>query len=381
MKVYLDNAATTKIDPVVLEEMMPYFTEFFGNPSSIHAFGRKPKSAIEKARKAVAKYLNASTSEIFFTSGGTESNNMIIKRSITDLGVQRIITSPAEHHCVLHSTEAVEKLGIHVDYVKLDNKGNVDYNHLEELLANDSRKTLVTIMHANNEIGSMTDMEKIAELCAKYNAYYHSDTVQTIGYFPFDVQKTKVHFLSGASHKFHGPKGCGFIYISSGAMVKPYLDGGAQERNMRAGTENIYGIVGLGRALELAAENMQANREHIEALKKHMISRLQEEIPGVKFNGDVENGHYRVLNVALPPNGKSDLMLFNLDIAGIAASAGSACSSGSDIGSHVLKSINADPACSNIRFSFSRFNTMDEIDYAVDKLKEIMEIKVEEKVG
>lgn len=381
MKVYLDNAATTKIDPVVLEEMMPYFTEFFGNPSSIHAFGRKPKAAIEKARKAVAKYLNASTSEIFFTSGGTESNNMIIKRSITDLGVQRIITSPAEHHCVLHSTEAVEKLGIHVDYVKLDNKGNVDYNHLEELLANDSRKTLVTIMHANNEIGSMTDMETIAELCAKYNAYYHSDTVQTIGYFPFDVQKTKVHFLSGASHKFHGPKGCGFIYINSAAMVKPYLDGGAQERNMRAGTENIYGIVGLGRALELAAENMQANREHIEALKKHMISRLQEEIPGVKFNGDTENGHYRVLNVALPPKGKSDLMLFNLDIAGIAASAGSACSSGSDIGSHVLKSINADPACSNIRFSFSRFNTMDEIDYAVDKLKEIMEIKVEEKVG
>ncbi len=371
MKVYLDNAATTAIDKEVLAEMMPYMTEYYGNPSSIHAFGRKTKSAVEKARKIVAKYLNASTSEIFFTGSGSEGSNMIVKGAVHDWGVTRIISSRLEHPCVLHSVETMNRDGIKTDYVNIDSAGRVDYNHLETLLQIPTGKTLVSLMHANNEIGTLLDIERVSQLCQKYNAFFHSDTVQTIGYFPFDVQKNKIHFLSGSAHKFYGPKGVGFVYINSEVALKPFIEGGSQERNMRAGTENVYGIVGLGKALELASEKMDEQRIYISGLKKYMIKKLQENINGVNFNGDVsdEGSNYKVLNVSLPPNEKSDLALFNLDIAGIAASGGSACSSGSEKGSHVLEAIKADPSRKAVRFSFSKYNTTEEIDYVVDTLK------------
>ena len=373
MKVYLDNAATTQIDPLVLEEMMPYLTEFYGNPSSIHGYGRKAKSAIEKARKIVAKYLNASSSEVFFTGCGTEASNMIIKGAVRDLGVQRIISSAIEHHCVLHSVEAMQKTGVQVDFVNIDAEGHVDYAHLEQLLKSSPSKTLVSLMHANNEIGTLLNMERVSDLCVQHGALFHSDTVQTIGYFPLDVQKLKIHFLSGSAHKFHGPKGVGFVYINSETPVKPLLDGGSQERNMRAGTENVFSIVGLGKALELAVEKMDENRAYLAELKSYMTGQLKDNIPGLEFNGDrsEEGSNYKVLSVSLPPNEKAELTLFNLDIAGIAASGGSACTSGSEKGSHVLEGIKANPDRKAIRFSFSKYNTRAEIDYAVTTLAKI----------
>ena len=374
MKVYLDNAATTPLDKQVLDEMLPYLTEHFGNPSSIHAYGRKAKSAIERARKVVAKYLNASTSEIFFTGSGTESSNTIIKCSVRDLGVQRIISSRIEHHCVLHTVEAMANQGVQVDYVQIDEKGRVDYAHLEELLKSSKLKTLVSLMHSNNEIGTLLDLERVSELCKQYNAFFHSDTVQTIGYYPFDVQKTKLHFVSGSAHKFHGPKGVGFVYISGDAPIKPFLDGGAQERNMRAGTENVSGIVGLGKALELSLEHIEENRHYLSGLKAYMFEKLKQEIPDVLFNGETseEGSNYKVLSVSLPPNEKAELTLFNLDIAGIACSGGSACSSGSEKGSHVLEAVKADPQRKAVRFSFSKYNNREEINYTIGVLKKML---------
>ena len=374
MKVYLDNAATTPLSKEVLDEMLPYLTEHFGNPSSIHSHGRKAKAAVEKARKVVAKYLNASTAEVFFTGSGTEASNTIIKCSVRDLGVKRIVTSRIEHHCVLHSVETMAQEGIQVDYVKLDEKGRVDLNDLESLLKASDKKTLVSLMHANNEIGTMLNLEAVAEICKTYQAIFHSDTVQTSGYFPFDVQKMKIHFLSGSAHKFHGPKGVGFIYINGEAAIKPFIDGGAQERNMRAGTENVYGIVGLGRALELALENGEENKKYISGLKHYMVDKLKTEIEGVDFNGDIsdEGSNYKVLSVSLPPCEKAELTLFNLDMAGVAASGGSACSSGSEKGSHVLEVIGANPNRKAVRFSFSKYNTKEEIDYAVSVVKKMI---------
>lgn len=371
MKVYLDNAATTPIAKEVLDEMLPYLTEFFGNPSSIHAYGRKTKAAVEKARKVVAKYLNASTAEVFFTGSGTESSNMIIKGAVHHCDVKRIISSKIEHHCVLHSVECMAREGVKVEYVKLDSQGHVDLVDLEHLLYSSQEKTLVSLMHANNEIGTLLHLDKVSEICNNYGALFHSDTVQTIGYVPFDVQKTKIHFLSGSSHKFHGPKGVGFVYINSGVTMQPFIDGGSQERNMRAGTENVYGIVGLGKALDLAVEHMSENKNYISGLKNYMLEKLRSEITGVEFNGDLSasGSNYKVLSVSLPPTEKSELALFNLDIAGIAASGGSACSSGSEKGSHVLEAIAADPNRKSIRFSFSKYNTKEEIDYTVEVLK------------
>lgn len=374
MKVYLDNAATTPLSKEVLDEMLPYLTEHFGNPSSIHSYGRKAKAAVERARKIVAKYLNASTAEIFFTGSGTEASNTIIKCSVRDLGVKRIVTSRIEHHCVLHSVETMAHEGIHVDYVKLDEKGRVDLSDLENLLKASDKKTLVSLMHANNEIGTMLNLETVTEICKTYNAIFHSDTVQTIGYYPFDVQKTKIHFISGSAHKFHGPKGVGFIYINCEAAIKPFIDGGAQERNMRAGTENVYGIVGLGKALELALEQDEENKKYVSGLKHYMIDKLKTEVDGVDFNGDIsdEGSNYKVLSVSLPPCEKAELTLFNLDMAGVAASGGSACSSGSEKGSHVLEAIGANPNRKAVRFSFSKYNTKKEIDYAVSVVKKMI---------
>ena len=307
---------------------------------------------------------------------------MIIKGAVRDLGVQRIISSAIEHHCVLHSVEAVERGGVQVDFVKLDSEGHVDYAHLEELLKSSSLKTMVSLMHANNEIGTLLNLERVSELCQKYEALFHSDTVQSIGYFPIDVQKVKIHFLSGSAHKFHGPKGVGFVYINGEAPVKPLLDGGSQERNMRAGTENVFSIVGLGKALELAIEKMEENRAYISELKSYMAAELKAHIPGLEFNGDKTDvgSNYKVLSVSMPPNEKAELTLFNLDIAGIAASGGSACTSGSEKGSHVLEGIKADTNRKAVRFSFSKYNTKEEIDYAVATLAKIFAGSAE-KVG
>ena len=376
MRVYFDNAATTPLAKEALDEMMPFLTENFGNPSSIHSYGRKSRAAIEKSRKIVASAINASTAEVFFTSCGTESNNMIIKQSVKKLGVRRIISSPIEHHCVLHSVETEGRDGVKTEMVGITPFGQVDYEHLESLLRSSDEKTLVSLMHSNNEIGTLLDLEKVATLCEQYNAYFHTDTVQTIGYYPIDVQKLKVHFLSGSSHKFHGPKGVGFVYISSAAQLSPFIDGGSQERNMRAGTENIYGIVGLGKALEIALTDMDTTRDYINGLRQYMKSRLDNELADVSYNGFTDDrGHCKVLSVSLPLNNKTDLIVFNLDIAGIAASAGSACTSGSEVGSHVLAGIGAPTDRKAVRFSFSKHNTKEEVDYVVEELKKMVPVK------
>lgn len=375
MQIYLDNAATTPLDPEVIEVMVEAMKNNYGNPSSIHAHGRQVKTIVEKARKTIANLLNTSPSEIFFTSGGTEADNMAIIRSIQDLGITHAITSPIEHHAVLHTLEEQEKLGkIHLDILRLDEKGNVDIEHLEELLAKNPR-TFVSIMHANNELGNLIDLKRISEICAKYNAIFHSDTVQTMGHYVHNLSDIKIHFITGAGHKFHGPKGVGFLYINGDVKIKPLIYGGAQERNMRGGTENVYGIAGIAKALEIAYRDMEPHQSYIQGLKDYMISELLKAIPDVQFNGNIEadKSLYTVLNVSLPCTSMSDMLLFNLDISGISASGGSACSSGSDIGSHVLRGIKANPDRPSVRFSFSKNNTKEEIDTVVSKLKEICE--------
>ncbi|MBK6445485.1 MAG: cysteine desulfurase [Bacteroidetes bacterium] len=378
MRVYLDNAATTPLDPEVLEAMLPVLKQGFGNPSSIHAYGREVKAAIENSRKTIAKILHAAPSEIFFTSGGTEADNAAIFCSVRDLGIRHIITSRIEHHAVLHTVEELEREGkIKLSFVNLDEKGKVSLEHLEELLKTNER-SLVSLMHGNNELGNILPLKEVGELCLKYNALFHSDTVQTMGHFPINLQEINVHFITCAAHKFHGPKGIGFLFISNKIKIQPFIFGGAQERNMRGGTENVYGIVGLAKALELASSHMEEHKQHILGLKKYMLETLVENIPGIQFNGDSanENSLYTVLNVAFPPTENSEMLLFNLDIAGIACSGGSACSSGSNAGSHVLKAVYGDVDRPSVRFSFSKYNTKEEIDFVVEKLKELYVVKV-----
>ena len=371
MKVYLDNAATTPLDKEVLDAMLPVMENQFGNPSSIHAFGRQTRALIENSRKSVAKFLNASPSEIFFTSGGTEADNMAIMGAVNDLGCIHAITTKIEHHAVLHTLEALEKQGkIKLSYVNLMPNANVDLQHLEELLKNNG-KTLVSLMHANNEIGNLLPMQEVGELCKKYDAVFHSDTVQTMGHYAIDLQKVHIHFLTCGAHKFHGPKGVGFIYVNGNVKVHPYIHGGSQERNMRGGTENLYGIVGLEKALEIAYRDLEAHQKHIQEIKSYMIEQLKVAIPSVSFNGTSgeSNSLYTVLSVCFPEHENAEMLLFNLDIAGIAASGGSACTSGSNQGSHVLSNIGCDMNRPSIRFSFSKYNTKAEIDYTVEKLK------------
>lgn len=375
-RIYLDNAATTPLSEEVIDVMSACMREFYGNPSSIHACGRKVRAKIEESRKKIAQLLGASIGEIFFTSGGTESNNMAIKCAVRDLGVRRIISSDIEHHCVGHSLDAVKQMGVSIEMVKVDDKGRVDYDHLEELLQEKTGvKTLVSLMHANNEIGTLSDMDRIATLCENYHAYYHSDTVQTIGHLPIDVSKTKIHFFSGGAHKFHGPKGCGFIYINSEAMIKPMIDGGSQERNMRAGTENLYGIVGMAKALEMACEHMDAYAAQITDIRQYFKDQLSERFEDIHFHGDQENFLYTVLSVCFPASEKSSMLLLHLDIAGISASGGSACSSGAEAGSHVLQAIGADTSRKAIRFSFSHFTTKEDIDKTLEKLEGMTQVK------
>jgi cysteine desulfurase len=370
-RIYFDNAATTVLDPQVLETMMPYLTEKFGNPSSIYSYGRETRMAIESARKTVAKILNAHPAEIFFTSGGTESSNTAIAAAVRDLGCKHIITSPIEHHAVMHSVEHIDTLDIaKVSYVKLLPNGHIDIEDLEKLLADSEEKTLVTLMHANNEIGNILDIHAVGNLCKLYNAIFHSDTVQTVGHFPFDLRNTPVHFITGAAHKFHGPKGVGILYINENVKIKPFVHGGGQERNMRAGTENLYGIVGFAKALETATANYETDSDYISTLKYYMMDELKKHIAGVAFNGDVlGNSLYTVLSVSFPKTEKSEMLLFNLDINNICASGGSACTSGADQGSHVIRAINNNPNQVTVRFSFSKHNTKAEVDAVVEKLK------------
>lgn len=371
-RIYLDNAATTAIDPEVVETMIPVLRDLYGNPSSTHGHGRKVKALLEEARSKIARLLNCTPGEIIFTSGGTEADNMAIRGAVKHLGVKHIITSPIEHHAVLHTVEEMQHNGkAEMHLVRLDAAGHVDLEHLEELLAT-YPEALVTLMHGNNEIGNLLDLEKVAALCVQYDAWFHTDTVQTMGHYPFDLQQLPIDFLACGAHKFNGPKGVGFIYIRKGSRMKPFITGGAQEREMRGGTENVYGIVGLAKALEISYRDLDQKRRHIEGLKQLMIEELRKTIPGVSFNGDAEGRSlYTVLSVSFPPSDAGDMLLFNLDLAGISASGGSACSSGSNTGSHVIRSLHTDPLRTTVRFSFGKFNTADEIRQVVDKLAEI----------
>jgi cysteine desulfurase len=372
MVVYLDNAATTPLDSEVLEAMLPYMHTVCGSPSSIHSHGRKAKVAVEKARKHVAALLNASPSEIFFTSSGTEGNNMALWGSVEALNIGHVITSPLEHHAVLRPLERMSQTGqVRLHWIQVDAQGRLQYDHLEHLLKTHHR-ALVSLMHANNELGNFNDIARIGALCNTFGAIFHTDAVQTMGRCVLDFQALPVHLAVGSAHKFHGPKGAGLIYIRSGMQVAPLIYGGAQERNMRGGTENVPGIVGLSKALEVSHGTMQRDRQYIQGLKDRTIQRLKTYIPGVSFNGTsthAEDSLYTILSVSLPPSDSHDLLVFNLDIRNISASVGSACASGSHMGSHVLKALDTDQERGTIRLSFSKYNTAEEVDYVVEQLE------------
>lgn len=371
MRVYLDNAATTPVAPEVAECMISYLKNEFGNPSSTHYFGRQAKAVIETARRSIAKHLNCNAAEIIFTSGGTEADNMALHTAVSALNVTHIITSSIEHHAIGHTAEylAANAKNVHVSYVKLDKKGNVDLEDLEALLQS-GEKTLVSLMHANNEISTLLPLEKVSVLCRKYNAYFHSDTVQTMGHYAFDLQKLDIDFITCAAHKFHGPKGIGFLYVNKMIKTEALIHGGAQERGLRGGTENLYGIAGLAKAMDLAYEDLEGHQKHVQALKSHMIDQLQTHFDDIYFHGETspEKSLYTVLNCCFPKTEKAGMLLFTLDLKGVACSGGSACSSGAVKGSHVLEGIQSDSTRPNVRFSFSRYTTKEEIDYAVEQL-------------
>lgn len=378
--VYLDNAATTQVHASVILKMQDALANSYGNPSSTHSFGRTAKTAIESARKTIAKYINAQPSEIIFTSGGTEADNMIIRCAVRDLGVKTIITARIEHHAVLHTVEELEKNGlIQLKYVNLDAFGNPDMVHLEELLQKDDSKKLVSLMHVNNEIGNRIDLKEVTLLSKKYNALVHSDTVQSLGHYEWDVKDFPVDFLVAAAHKFHGPKGIGFAFIRKNSGLSCMISGGSQERGLRAGTESFHNIVGLEEAFKHAYEHLEEEKQYVEGIKRHFIEQVKTEIPGAKFNGhsgDMEKSTYTLVNVRLPISEEKALMLlFNLDIKGIACSKGSACQSGSDTGSHVLSEILSEEEMMkpSLRFSFSIYTTKEDIDYTIGVLKEFIE--------
>lgn len=375
MAVYLDNAATTKIAPEVIEAMLPVLRDGFGNPSSTHSFGRKSKAILETSRRSIAKHINANPSEIIFTSGGTEADNIAINSAVSSMGVKRIITTTLEHHAVGHTASAAAKqFGVQVEIVDVDNKGNVDLNKLETMLQTNV-KTIVSLMHANNEIATLLPLKKVSALCRKYNALFHSDTVQTMGHYQFDMQDLDIDYVTCSAHKIHGPKGIGFLYVNNKVRVEPLIHGGSQERGFRGGTENIYGIVGLAKAMDLAYEDLEGHQKHIQGLKTHLINELKAYFTDVQFHGETsaEKSLYTVINVCFPKTDKSSMLLFTLDLKGIAVSGGSACTSGASVGSHVLRGINADMTRPNARFSFSRYTTMEEIDFAIQQVKVVYE--------
>ena len=377
MNVYFDNAATTPMDKTVLEKMLPYLENGFGNPSSIHKKGREIKSVIEKCRSKIASLLSCEPGEIFFTSGGTEADNMFILNTAIEKKLDTIITSKLEHHAVLHCCEYLERsYKKNIKFVDSDDKGVIDLDHLESLMKS-SPNSLVTIMHGNNEIGNLNDIKKISRICEQYETIFHSDTVQTVGHYNLNLNDLNIHGIVGSAHKFHGPKGVGFLYLNNKHKISPFIHGGAQERNMRGGTENVYGIVGLAEALELSITNMSDHAKKVSNLKKYMIEKLTHAVDGIKFNGqssDLNNSLYTVLNVSIPNMNDQQMFLFNLDINNIAAAAGSACTSGSEVGSHVLAQIKKNKGHVSVRFSFSKMNSIEEVDYTVDKVCEILKI-------
>lgn len=375
MAVYLDNAATTPIAPEVVEAMLPVLTNSYGNPSSSHSFGRETKALIETSRRSIAKHLNCQPSEIIFTSGGTEADNMALTSAVVHCGAKHIITSAIEHKAVIATADALKaQHGVRVSYVKLDKNGAVDLNDLERLLQEEG-KALVSLMHANNEIATLLPLEKVSELCKKYDACFHSDTVQTMGHYPFDLHALDIDYITCAAHKFHGPKGVGFLYVNKNTRSEALIHGGAQERGLRGGTENVYGIVGLAKAMDLAYEDVKAHQEYVQGLKSYMIAQLKELFEDIEFHGDIrpESSLYTVLNVCFPRTEKAGMLLFTLDLKGVAVSGGSACSSGASVGSHVLTGIDADMTHPNVRFSFSRYTTQEEIDYALEQIRVVFE--------
>lgn len=369
MHVYLDNAATTPVAPEVAQAMMEVYQTVHGNPSSTHAAGRKAKALVETSRRAIAQHLNCPARAICFTSGGTEADNHAIQASVKCLGVTRIVTSAAEHSAVIKASEmAGAGFNVEVVHVKHNESGEVDLADLEAILGSSAKKTLVSLMHANNEVGVMLDLQAVSRLCRQHDALLHSDTVQTMGHYPMDLSGLDVDFLTCSAHKFHGPKGSGFLYVNPALKVEGMIVGGGQERLLRGGTENVAGIVGLRAAMDLAFAHMASHESHVRGLKRLMVEGLKKELPGVSFNGDSdkEDRLYTVLNVKFPPHPNSGMAVFLMDLEGIACSGGSACSSGATMGSHVLRALGfheADKA--SVRFSFSRYTTEGDIQLAL----------------
>ena len=378
MNVYFDNAATTKIRDEVIDNMSNVLKDCFGNPSSTHSYGRSAKSYIEKSRKSVAKILNCNPGEIIFNSGGTESDNSILKCAVKDLDVKHIISSKIEHHAITHTLDELKIQGVNVNYVKLSENGNVDIDNLEYLLSSNDEPKLVTLMYINNEIGNILDVKYVSDLCQKYNSFFHTDAVQAVGHYKIDLKSINIDFLSSAAHKFHGPKGVGFTYINKSTKIKSFICGGPQERGLRAGTESVHNIVGMTKALEIAVENMEKEAKYVLSIKEYMIKSLRKLFPDIQFNGesgDIKNSTYTILNVCLPiSNDKAAMLDFNLDLKGIACSRGSACQSGSSEGSHVLNEIQSEDQKKfpSVRFSFSHNNKIEEVDYLIDTLKELI---------
>jgi cysteine desulfurase len=373
MRIYLDNAASTPLCDTVLEAMLPYLKNNHGNPSSTHQEGRTARAGIERARKIVAQAIKASTSEVFFTSGGTEANNTAIKCAVRDLGVQRIISSPIEHSCVFNTVNRMRTEHIEVELVQLDSTGRANLEHLESLLKDSSKKTLVSLMHANNEVGTLNPIDKIGTLCKQYDAYFHTDTVQSIGHIPIDVSKLNISFLSGSGHKLHGPKGVGFLYVNKTNLIEAYIDGGGQERQVRSGTENVASIIGLGKAIEIAIEHLEVRKIEIEVVRDYFIQELKANFPETLINGDYAGAYlFTVLSVSFKTNTPVNMLLFKLDLKGVSASGGSACNSGAVKESRVIGTLNIPEGYHTVRFSFSHFNKKEEIDYAIAQLKEIV---------
>ena len=375
MRIYLDNAATTGVQPEVKEVMLPFLEDKFGNPSSIHTYGREAKAAVERARRTIAELLNTSPSEIFFTSCGTEADNTAIISTIESFDLKTFITSPIEHHAVLHTAQYLQKYrGVNVLYAHHLKDGSIDLAHLNDLIAQNP-DSMVSIMHANNEIGNINPITEIAATCKEFNCRFHSDTVQTIGHHQLDLQQLGPDFIAGSAHKFHGPKGVGLLHVNANYSIHPFLHGGAQERNMRGGTENVAGIVGMAKALELRYSNLEEENNYIKSLKAYMIDGLRKEVPSASFNGlsgDLEKSLITVLNVGIPDSEMGDMLLFSLDINNVSVSGGSACSSGTNIGSHVLEGIGTSESEAAIRFSFSKNNTFEELDFAIKTMKEAL---------
>ena len=379
-KVYFDNAATTQVRDEVITRVSEILKSEFGNPSSTHSFGRSAKSLLENCRKEIAAHFKVSAAEIIFTSGGTEADNLIINSCVRDLKVKRIITSRIEHHAVLHTIQSLEKTyDLQVDYVQLDDRGILDYTHLETLLKGSSSKTLVSLMHVNNEVGNKLNLSKTAHLCKDYKALFHSDTVQSMGYYKLDFSEIPIDFAAASAHKFHGPKGVGFAFIRRNSGLKPLINGGEQERGLRAGTEAVYAIAGLTKALELAYRNLEKESIYITSIKDYFKESIFQEIPAIKFNGycsDNTNSTFKIVNILLPISSeKATMLLFQLDLKGIACSRGSACQSGSTGGSHVLSEVLSEEDLSkpSIRFSFSKYNTKEEVNYVIGILKEFID--------